>query len=234
MVCLDADTVFEPQTIAELVAPLRDPTVGAVAGNAKVGNRLNLVTRWQALEYVTSQNVDRRAFDLLNCITVVPGAVGAWRRTAVLEASYKTLEQKVAKLRQADEAFTATLEAVDGQTKTLPVSRFIRLYRANDMSTEEKWSIYASRWAEFITGQPREFTEMGEGGRTACAGPVYYCGVDVEKTNGFPQHFSCCLLFWDWERPALKWARLDAGSNLVGIEPFTSASNISSRTGLHR
>ncbi|MCC7051948.1 MAG: glycosyltransferase [Gemmatimonadaceae bacterium] len=86
VVCLDADTVFEPDTIAELVAPLRDAGVGAVAGNAKVGNRLNLITRWQALEYVTSQNVDRRAFDLLNCITVVPGAVGAWRRSAVLEA----------------------------------------------------------------------------------------------------------------------------------------------------
>ena len=86
VICLDADTVFEAHTVAELVAPLRDPTVGAVAGNAKVGNRLNLVTRWQALEYVTSQNVDRRAFDLLNCITVVPGAVGAWRRSAILEA----------------------------------------------------------------------------------------------------------------------------------------------------
>jgi cytochrome c len=70
--------------------------------------------------------------------------------------------------------------------------------------------------------EPREFTEMGEGGRTACAGPVYDCGVDVEKTNGFPQYFNRCLLFWDWERPALKWARLDADSNLVGIEPFTS------------
>ncbi len=96
VICLDADTVFEPRTIAELVDPLRDPAVGAVAGNAKVGNRLNLVTRWQALEYVTSQNVDRRAFDLLNCITVVPGAVGAWRRSAVLEAggfSHDTLAE---------------------------------------------------------------------------------------------------------------------------------------------
>ena len=96
VVCLDADTVFEARTIAELVAPLRDPTVGAVAGNAKVGNRLNLVTRWQALEYVTSQNVDRRAFDLLNCITVVPGAVGAWRRSVVIEAggfSHDTLAE---------------------------------------------------------------------------------------------------------------------------------------------
>jgi len=59
--------------------------VAAVAGNAKVGNRINLVTRWQALEYVTSQNLDRRAFALLDCITVVPGAVGAWRRSVVLE-----------------------------------------------------------------------------------------------------------------------------------------------------
>jgi cellulose synthase/poly-beta-1,6-N-acetylglucosamine synthase-like glycosyltransferase/peptidoglycan/xylan/chitin deacetylase (PgdA/CDA1 family) len=82
---LDADTVFMPNTVAKLVAPMRDEHVGAVAGNAKVGNRVNLVTRWQALEYVTSQNLDRRAFSLLNCITVVPGAVGAWRTSLVLK-----------------------------------------------------------------------------------------------------------------------------------------------------
>jgi peptidoglycan-N-acetylglucosamine deacetylase len=82
---LDADTLFAADTIAELVKPLVDPRVGAVAGNAKVGNRINLVTRWQALEYVTSQNLDRRAFSLLDCITVVPGAVGAWRRSLVVE-----------------------------------------------------------------------------------------------------------------------------------------------------
>ncbi|MBI1809507.1 MAG: glycosyltransferase, partial [Gemmatimonadetes bacterium] len=85
VVCLDADTQFEPQTVTALVAPLADPAVGAVAVNAKVGNRVNLVTRWQALEYVTSQNLDRRAFSLLDCITVIPGAVGAWRRSVVLE-----------------------------------------------------------------------------------------------------------------------------------------------------
>ncbi len=82
---LDADTLFAPDTVAELVQPLADPAVGAVAGNAKVGNRVNLITRWQALEYVTSQNLDRRAFSLLNGITVVPGAVGAWRRSLVQE-----------------------------------------------------------------------------------------------------------------------------------------------------
>ena len=86
VVCLDADTVFRTDTVRHIVAPFVDPDVGAVAGNAKVGNRVNIVTRWQAIEYVTSQNLDRRAFSLLNCITVVPGAVGAWRRSLVLAA----------------------------------------------------------------------------------------------------------------------------------------------------
>lgn len=77
---LDADTLFDSQTIPALARRFADPTIGAVAGNAKVGNRINTVTRWQALEYITAQNLDRRAFASLNCITVVPGAVGAWRR----------------------------------------------------------------------------------------------------------------------------------------------------------
>lgn len=81
VVALDADTIFTPGTVSALAHRFADETVGAVAGNAKVGNRVNLVTRWQALEYVTSQNFDRRAFSSLNCITVVPGAVGAWRRS---------------------------------------------------------------------------------------------------------------------------------------------------------
>ena len=86
VVALDADTIFEPDTVTNLLAPLADPDVAAVAGNAKVGNRINLVTRWQAIEYITSQNIDRRAFSLINGITVVPGAVGAWRRAQVLDA----------------------------------------------------------------------------------------------------------------------------------------------------
>jgi cellulose synthase/poly-beta-1,6-N-acetylglucosamine synthase-like glycosyltransferase len=60
-----------------------DPAVGAVAGNAIVGNRRNLITRWQALEYVTAQNLERRALAALGAVTVVPGAVGAWRRSAL-------------------------------------------------------------------------------------------------------------------------------------------------------
>jgi cellulose synthase/poly-beta-1,6-N-acetylglucosamine synthase-like glycosyltransferase/peptidoglycan/xylan/chitin deacetylase (PgdA/CDA1 family) len=85
IVALDADTIFPTHTLGALARRFDDPMVGAVAGNAKVGNRVNLITRWQALEYVTLQNLDRRAFALLNCITVVPGAVGAWRRDLLEE-----------------------------------------------------------------------------------------------------------------------------------------------------
>ena len=79
IVSLDADTQFESTTIARLTRWFADPAIGAVAGNAKVGNRINLTTRFQALEYVTAQNLERRALGRLNAITVVPGAVGAWR-----------------------------------------------------------------------------------------------------------------------------------------------------------
>jgi cellulose synthase/poly-beta-1,6-N-acetylglucosamine synthase-like glycosyltransferase/peptidoglycan/xylan/chitin deacetylase (PgdA/CDA1 family)/spore germination protein YaaH len=86
VIALDADTLFAPQTLAALAHRFYNPKIGAVAGNAKVGNRINIVTRWQALEYITSQNMDRRAFASLNCITVVPGAVGAWRRDLLQQA----------------------------------------------------------------------------------------------------------------------------------------------------
>jgi spore germination protein YaaH/peptidoglycan/xylan/chitin deacetylase (PgdA/CDA1 family)/GT2 family glycosyltransferase len=83
VVALDADTLFPPSTIGRLVRWFVDPKVGAVAGNALVGNRRNIVTRWQALEYVTAQNLERRALAALGAVTVVPGAVGAWRRAAL-------------------------------------------------------------------------------------------------------------------------------------------------------
>jgi cellulose synthase/poly-beta-1,6-N-acetylglucosamine synthase-like glycosyltransferase/spore germination protein YaaH/peptidoglycan/xylan/chitin deacetylase (PgdA/CDA1 family) len=79
IVSIDADTIVEPDAIPLLVRHFADPQVGAVAGNVKVMNRNRWLTRWQALEYITSQNLEKRAFDLLNCIPVVPGAVGAWR-----------------------------------------------------------------------------------------------------------------------------------------------------------
>ena len=85
ILAMDADTIIHPDAAALLVRHFADPRVGAVAGNAKVGNRVNLLTYWQALEYITSQNLDRQAFALLNSISVVPGAIGAWRRSLLLQ-----------------------------------------------------------------------------------------------------------------------------------------------------
>ncbi len=83
---IDADTVIAPDAIRRLVPHFLNPKVAAIAGNAKVGNRINLWTRWQALEYITSQNFERRALNTLGAVSVVPGAIGAWRTSAVREA----------------------------------------------------------------------------------------------------------------------------------------------------
>ncbi|MCE7796433.1 glycosyltransferase [Sphingobium sufflavum] len=83
VIALDADTGFEPETIGWLARWFVDPRIGAVAGDARVGNRVNLVTRWQAVEYITAQNLERRALAGFDAMTVVPGAVGAWRRAAL-------------------------------------------------------------------------------------------------------------------------------------------------------
>ena len=80
---IDADGVIAHDAISRLVCHFANPHIGAVAGNAKVGNRVNLWTRWQALEYITSQNFERRALDLFDVVMVVPGAIGAWRTSAV-------------------------------------------------------------------------------------------------------------------------------------------------------
>jgi peptidoglycan/xylan/chitin deacetylase (PgdA/CDA1 family) len=80
---IDADGVIAHDAISRMVPHFANPHIGAVAGNAKVGNRVNLWTRWQALEYITSQNFERRALDLFDVVMVVPGAIGAWRTAAV-------------------------------------------------------------------------------------------------------------------------------------------------------
>jgi peptidoglycan-N-acetylglucosamine deacetylase len=83
---IDADTVIATDAISKLIPHFEDARIGAMAGNAKVGNRVNLWTRWQALEYITSQNFERRALDLFHVVTVVPGAIGAWRTAPVKAA----------------------------------------------------------------------------------------------------------------------------------------------------
>lgn len=86
VVCIDADTVLLPNAIQEMMRFFVNEKVGAVAGNVKVGNQKNLLTKWQSIEYITAQNIDRRAFDYVNGIAIIPGAIGAFRKEAILKA----------------------------------------------------------------------------------------------------------------------------------------------------
>jgi cellulose synthase/poly-beta-1,6-N-acetylglucosamine synthase-like glycosyltransferase/peptidoglycan/xylan/chitin deacetylase (PgdA/CDA1 family) len=85
LVLVDGDTVFEPDAVGKLVQPMHAPDVGAVSGNTKVANRRSLLGRWQHLEYVIGFNLDRRMFDVARCMPTVPGAIGAFRRAAIVD-----------------------------------------------------------------------------------------------------------------------------------------------------
>jgi cellulose synthase/poly-beta-1,6-N-acetylglucosamine synthase-like glycosyltransferase/peptidoglycan/xylan/chitin deacetylase (PgdA/CDA1 family)/spore germination protein YaaH len=96
IVFLDADTMFERTTIRLLVVEFGNPLVAAVSGHARVGNAHNFVTHSQALEYICGFNLDRRAYTEWNCVTVVPGAISAFRRSAIEAAggfSHDTLAE---------------------------------------------------------------------------------------------------------------------------------------------
>ncbi|MED0978398.1 glycosyltransferase [Bacillus paramycoides] len=88
IVTLDADTIIAQDAISLMIRHFENHNVAAVSGNVKVGNGRNLLTTWQHVEYITGFNLERRAFDELNCITVVPGAIGAWRKKNVVESGY--------------------------------------------------------------------------------------------------------------------------------------------------
>lgn len=86
MICMDADTVFLPSTISRLVRHFKDPAVGCVAGTVKVGNANNVLSKWQALEYLVCVYIDRSAQAFLNSVMIAPGACSAWRAEAIKQA----------------------------------------------------------------------------------------------------------------------------------------------------
>lgn len=83
IVMVDGDTVFEPDTVRALVQPFADPRVGAVSGNTKINNRGGILGAWQHIEYVVGFNLDRRLFDIAECMPTVPGAIGGFRKDAL-------------------------------------------------------------------------------------------------------------------------------------------------------
>jgi peptidoglycan-N-acetylglucosamine deacetylase len=83
VVFIDADTQCQRDTLPRLLEPFAYERIGAVSGHAKVGNLRTFIARCQALEYTCGFNLDRRAYNRWNCITVVPGAISAIRKDAI-------------------------------------------------------------------------------------------------------------------------------------------------------
>ncbi|WGH78441.1 glycosyltransferase family 2 protein [Jannaschia ovalis] len=87
LVNVDSDCSFDRHALRELVRPFNDPAVGAVCGCIRPRNRTHgLVTRFQAIEYLTSISLGRQAADRIGQVSCVSGAFGAFRRDAYLAA----------------------------------------------------------------------------------------------------------------------------------------------------
>lgn len=85
VVCIDADTTLEKNAIEPLLPYFDNSKVAAVAGNIKVGNRRSSLTKLQALEYILEINLQRRSESTISRITVVPGPLGAFRKSILEE-----------------------------------------------------------------------------------------------------------------------------------------------------
>ncbi len=87
LVFCDADTIFAPDSLRQfaLIAAL-DYRLGAIAAKIVVGNDNNLLTRAQLIEYDIAYKFVKASQDITNMITVVPGAAGLWKHSALTKA----------------------------------------------------------------------------------------------------------------------------------------------------
>jgi cellulose synthase/poly-beta-1,6-N-acetylglucosamine synthase-like glycosyltransferase/peptidoglycan/xylan/chitin deacetylase (PgdA/CDA1 family) len=86
IVCIDADTIVATDAIDYLVSHFKDKKVGAVAGKIYPARVNSLLSTFQYLEYIQGQNLHKEVFALGNAVGIVPGAIGAWKKSAVMKA----------------------------------------------------------------------------------------------------------------------------------------------------
>ena len=86
IVIVDADTIVGRKSLKNIAKGLTDEKVAAVAGNIKIRNKVNWITWCQALEYLSAIQIMRRALDYFGAITIVPGALGIFRKRDLEEA----------------------------------------------------------------------------------------------------------------------------------------------------
>lgn len=88
VLCMDGDSILSPETLKLGIRHFQHPEIGAVAGNVKVVNRKNLITKLQALEYVEGLNMARNAQSLMKSVNIIPGPIGIFRKKAIIAAGW--------------------------------------------------------------------------------------------------------------------------------------------------
>jgi cellulose synthase/poly-beta-1,6-N-acetylglucosamine synthase-like glycosyltransferase/peptidoglycan/xylan/chitin deacetylase (PgdA/CDA1 family) len=215
IVTVDGDTIFEEDSIRMLVQPFADPTVGAVAGNVKVGNRERMVAAWQHIEYVIGFNLDRRLYEVLGCMPTVPGAIGAFRRSALAEVggiSDETLAEDTDVTMALCRAGWRVVYEERARAWTEAPATLEQLYRQR-----YRWS-YGTMQA--MWKHRRSLLDSGPSGRFGRAGlpflalfgvalPLLAPVVDIMLVYG--------LVFWELSETVVAWL------GMLALQLFTAA-----------
>jgi cellulose synthase/poly-beta-1,6-N-acetylglucosamine synthase-like glycosyltransferase/peptidoglycan/xylan/chitin deacetylase (PgdA/CDA1 family) len=215
IVTVDGDTIFEPDSVRMLVQPFADPSVGAVAGNVKVGNRQTLVAAWQHIEYVIGFNLDRRLYEVLNIMPTVPGAIGAFRRSALAQVggvSDETLAEDTDVTMALCRAGWRVVYEEKARAWTEAPTTLEQLYRQR-----YRWS-YGTMQA--MWKHRRALTDSGPSGRFGRVGlpfltmfgvalPLLAPVVDIMLLYG--------LVFWELSATVVAWGLM------LALQLFTAA-----------
>ena len=218
IVTVDGDTILEPESIRMLVQPFADPAVGAVAGNVKVGNRRSMVAVWQHIEYVIGFNLDRRLYEVLNCMPTVPGAIGAFRRAALTEVggiSDETLAEDTDVTMALCRAGWRVVYEERAKAWTEAPAKLEQLYRQR-----YRWS-YGTMQA--MWKHRKALTDSGASGRFGRRGlpflalfgvvlPLLAPVVDIMLVYG--------LVFWELKATVIAWSAMLALQMLTAVVAF--------------
>jgi cellulose synthase/poly-beta-1,6-N-acetylglucosamine synthase-like glycosyltransferase/peptidoglycan/xylan/chitin deacetylase (PgdA/CDA1 family) len=213
LVLVDGDTVLDAHAVGQLVQPFADPAVGAVSGNTKVANRRGLLGRWQHIEYVIGFNLDRRMFDIGGCMPTVPGAIGAFRREALLDAggvSAATLAEDTDLTMAVIRSGWRVVYTDDAIAWTEAPRGLRQLWRQR-----YRWC-YGTLQA--MWKHRRSLAERGGAGKLGRRGLAYLLLFQVLLPLAAPAVDAYAvygLLFLTWQSTALVWCGLLAGQALI-------------------
>lgn len=78
-----------------------------------------------------------------------------------LQQTYQSITEEIQTLKRENARFVITMRIADGRETDIPLAEVVRAYPANQLGFGDKVSIYLSRWAEFLTEEPREANSEG-------------------------------------------------------------------------